>query len=175
MDVLVAWIEQSRAGDIASILGLLVALVGFAITIWNVRASRAAAVRAEEAANEARRAIRFFDVVAEISTAIAAMEEIRRLHRDGAWRILPDRYSGLRKSLITIRGSSTDLTADQRTRIQGAISYPANLERRVEISLERDQPPDFVANWNERVSRHIMELHSLLLELKEKAGVSLDE
>ena len=63
MDVLVAWIEQSRAGDIASVLGLLVALVGFAITIWNVRASKAAAIRAEEAANEARRAIRFFDVV----------------------------------------------------------------------------------------------------------------
>jgi hypothetical protein len=54
------------------------------VTIWNVRASRAAALRAEEAANQARHAIRFFDVVAEISTAIAAMEEIRRLHRDAA-------------------------------------------------------------------------------------------
>jgi hypothetical protein len=172
MDVLVAWLDRTRAGDIASILGLLIALVGFAITIWNVRASRAAALRAEEAANHARRAIRFFDLVTEISAAIAAMEEIRRLHRDGAWRILPDRYSGLRRSLVTIRGSSTDLTADQRTRIQAAITYLANLEKRVEISLERDQPPDLVANWNERVSRHIMELHSLLLELKEKAGVT---
>jgi divalent metal cation (Fe/Co/Zn/Cd) transporter len=77
MDVPVAWIGQSGAGDIASILGLLVALIGFAITIWNVRASRAAAIRAEEAANQARRAIRFFDAVAEISTAIAAMEEVK--------------------------------------------------------------------------------------------------
>jgi hypothetical protein len=172
MDAVVAWLNQTRAGDIASILGLLVALIGFAVTIWNVRASRAAALRAEQAANQARRAIRFFDVVAEISTAIAAMEEIRRLHRDGAWRILPDRYSGLRKSLITIRGSSTDLTPEQRSRIQAAVTYLANLQRRVEVSLERDQPPALVANWNERVSSHIMELHSLLLELKEKAGVT---
>jgi hypothetical protein len=172
MDAVVAWLEQTRAGDIASILGLLIALIGFAITIWNVRASKAAAIRAEEAANQARRAIHFFDVVAEISTAIPAMEEIRRLHRDAAWRILPDRYSGLRKSLITIRGSSIELTADQRSRIQAAITYLANLERRVEISLERDQPPDLVANWNERVSRHIMELQGLLLELKDRAGVT---
>jgi hypothetical protein len=29
MDALVAWIDETRAGDIASILGLLAALIGF--------------------------------------------------------------------------------------------------------------------------------------------------
>ena len=67
--------DETRVGDIASIFGLLVALIGFAVTIWNVRASRAAALRAEEATNQARSAIRFFDVVAEISNATPAMEK----------------------------------------------------------------------------------------------------
>jgi hypothetical protein len=172
MDVLIAWLDQTRAGDIASIVGLLIAVVGFAITIRNVRASRAAAVRAEEAANQARRAIRFFDVVAEISTAIAAMEEIRRLHRDAAWPILPDRYNALRKSLITIRGSDLALSEDQQARIQAAIVYLAELERMVEVSLEEDKTPSNVARWNALASGHILELHSLLLELKSRAGVT---
>jgi hypothetical protein len=171
MDVLVEWLDQTRAGDLASLAGVLIALVGFAITIWNVKASKAAALRAEDAANEARRAIRFFDVVAEVSSAIAAMEEIRRLHRGRAWPALPDRYSTLRKSLITIKCSS-DLTEEQQARIQGAIKYLADLERRVESGLDQNQPPDRVARWNQLASDHIMELHSLLLELKEKAGAS---
>jgi hypothetical protein len=118
MDLLVDWLDQTRAGDIASIVGLLIAMIGFAVTIRNVRASKAAALRAEEAANQARSAIRFFDVVAEISTAIAAMEEIRRLHRDAAWPILPDRYNALRKSLVTIRGSDLQLSEEQEARIR---------------------------------------------------------
>jgi hypothetical protein len=170
MDEMVGWLEQTRAGDIASIAGLLIAVIGFAITIWNVRASRAASLRAAQAAEQARRAIRFFDVVAEMSAAIAAMEEIRRLHRDAAWSILPDRYNALRKSLITIRGSSPELTGGQQARIQAAIKYLADLERWVEYSLEQEQAPNRIASWNERVSDHIMELHSLLLELKDQAG-----
>jgi DNA-binding NarL/FixJ family response regulator len=155
MDVMVAWIEQTGAGDIASIFGLLVALVGFAITIRNVRASRAAAVRAEEAANEARRAIRFFDVVAEISTAIAAMEEIRRLHRDAAWPILLDRYNMLRKSLISIGRSGVALSDDQQTLLQAAIKFLADIERNVDRALEQGQPPERFARGNEATSEHL--------------------
>jgi hypothetical protein len=170
MDLLVDWLDQTRAGDIASIVGVLIAMVGFAVTIRNVRASKAAAQRAEEAANQARRAIRFFDVVAEISTAIAAMEEIRRLHRDAAWPLLPDRYSALRKSLITIRRSGPSMTRDQQIRIQAAIHYLAYIEREVEVALEQQRPPTQTALWNELASKHVMELHSLLLDMKDQAG-----
>ena len=82
MDAVVAWLDHTRAGDLASIAGLVIALVGFAITIWNVLASKKAAQRAEQAALDARRAIGFFDAVTELSAAISVLEEIRRLHRN---------------------------------------------------------------------------------------------
>jgi hypothetical protein len=170
MDALVVWIDRTHAGDVASILGLVVALIGFAVTIWNVRASRAAALRAEEAANQARHAIRFFDVVAELSTAIAAMEEIRRLDRDAAWPILPDRYNALRKSLSGIRRSGIDLSDEQQTLLQAAIKFLVEIERKVDNALEQGQAPDRFARWNEATSAHIMELHGLLMELKQRAG-----
>jgi hypothetical protein len=109
-------------------------------------------------------------VVAEISTAIAAMEEIRRLHRDAAWPVLPDRYNALRKSLISIRRSGIDLSEEQQTLLQAAIKFLADIERRVDGALEQGQPPERFARWNQATSTHIMELHGLLMELKLRAG-----
>jgi hypothetical protein len=107
-----------------------------------------------------------------ISTAIAALEEIRRLHRDAAWPILPDRYNALRKSLITIRGSDLQLSEEQQGRIQDAVVYLAELETMVEVGLEQKRAPQDVARWNVLASGHILELHSLLLELRSRVGVS---
>jgi hypothetical protein len=170
MDVLVEWLDQTRAGDLASLAGVLIALVGFAITIWNVRASKAAALRAEGAANKARGAIRLLDAVTDVSAAIKELEEIRRLHRGGAWPVLPDRYHTLRKSLISIRRLSPGLSNEQRTIIQAALRDLAVMENKVEIYLQRGEPPGEAAWWNEQASRHVMKLHGLLLDLKDQAG-----
>jgi hypothetical protein len=99
-----SWLDESRAGDIASLFGILLTVVGFAVTIRNVHVSSRASLRAEQAAVETRRAIRLFDTIAEVAGAVSALEEIKRLHRDGAWPVLPDRYSALKKSLITFVG-----------------------------------------------------------------------
>lgn len=172
MDVLVAWLDDTRAGDLASIAGLFIALVGFAITIWNVRASRAAALRAEQAALDARRAIGFFDAITELSAAVSALEEVRRLHRDRAWPMLPDRYIALMKLLNSVRHSSPSLSAQQDAKIQAAIGYLAELEAVVEHALQRRQRLDGVPEWNQLAAHHIVELHTLLLELKVQAGSS---
>jgi hypothetical protein len=168
--VLVEWLDQTRAGDLASLAGVLIALVGFAITIRNTRASKAAALRAEGAAKEARQAIRLLDAVTEVSAAIKDLEELRRLHRSGAWPALPDRYNALRKSLVSIRSSIPGLSDQQQTAIQAALRDLADMERKVENDLERGRSPDEAARWNDRASGHIMELHELLLDLKDQAG-----
>jgi hypothetical protein len=64
------------------------------------------------------------------------------------------------------------MSEDQQARIQAAIVYLAELERMVEVSLEEDKTPSNVARWNALASGHILELHSLLLELKSRAGVT---
>lgn len=45
-------------GDLASLAGVAISIVGFVVTVWNVRRSKSAAERAEAAANEARQAMR---------------------------------------------------------------------------------------------------------------------
>jgi hypothetical protein len=62
------------------------------------------------------------------------------------------------------------MTREQQVRIQAAIHYLAYIEREVELALEQNRPPTQTASWNELASKHVMELHSLLLDMKDQAG-----
>jgi hypothetical protein len=67
------WIVENHVGDLASLAGVAISVVGFAVTVWNVRRSKSAAERAETAANEARRMIRGYETISDFSAAIALM------------------------------------------------------------------------------------------------------
>jgi hypothetical protein len=111
-----------------------------------------------------------FDTVQELASAVAALEEVKRLHRERAWDKLPERYSALRKSLITIRRSHAALSENQQTRVQRAIAFLAAMEKRVERSLDNQQPIERIARFNELASVHVTELHELLLEIRLQSG-----
>lgn len=168
--LLAGWLTSSEVGSAASVLGVLLSVVGFAITLRNVFVSRRAAERAEGASVETREALRFFDTIQELASTVAALEEIRRLQRERAWPALPERYSALRKSLITIRHGHPDLSEEQQTRVQRAITFLADMERRVERSLDDQKPIEKVAAFNEIASGHVTELHELLLEIRRQSG-----
>jgi hypothetical protein len=146
-------------------------LVGFAITLRNVYVSRRAAERAEAASVETRRALHLFDTVQELAGAVAALEEIKRLHRERLWDRLPERYAALRKSLITIRRTHAGLSEDQQTSVQRAITFLADMEKRVERSLDSQQPIERIARFNELATGHVSELHDILLAIRLQSGV----
>lgn len=165
-----AWLTSSKVGSVASVLGVLLSVMGFAITIRNVYVSRQAAERAEVASLETREALRLFDTIQELTSAVSALEEVKRLHRERAWNTLPERYSALRKSLITIRRSNPALSEDQQSRLQSAITFLADMEKRVERSLDDGQPIEKIARFNELASDHVVGLHELLLEIRQQSG-----
>ncbi len=84
------WIAENHVGDLASLAGVAISIVGFVVTVWNVRRSESAAERAEAAANEARRAMRIYQTVSDLASAIAIMEEVMRLHRHGEINLILD-------------------------------------------------------------------------------------
>ena len=145
-------------------------MVGFGVTIRNVYVSRRAAERAEAASMDTRQALRLFDTIQELASAVAALEEVKRLHRERAWPTLPERYSSLRKSLITIRRTSESLTEDQQSRLQAAITFLVDMEKRVDRSIDDGQPIEKIARFNDLASSHAIELHELLLEIRLQSG-----
>jgi hypothetical protein len=159
------WIELYQIGDLTSIAGILITLVGFGFTFYGVFKSKNAAQRAEEAARLTRNSIRLLDTVVDFSAAIAILEEVKRLHRTGQWAALPDRYAALRKLLVMLRATSPDLTDNQRATLQNALANLYALETAVERSLG-DTSVLKPAKFNAVISRDIDNLIVALAELK---------
>ena len=128
----ITWVIANHVGELASIAGLIVTIVGFLYTLRNVKKSRMAAQDAKAAAEGVRQDMGRFDAVAELASAVTSIDEIKRHHRNAAWRILPDRYSALRKTLVSIRKSCTDLTKENQMALQRVITHLSNMEDQME-------------------------------------------
>lgn len=137
MDELLKFIMYGPGGNIASAVGVLIAIVGFGLTLRSVWKSKAAAMGAESAVKKIREDIRTIDTVSDLSSAISIMEEIKRLHREKAWPVLLDRYSSLKRLLIAIRGANPDFSDDFKTALQAAIQHINNIDKQVEIQSPR--------------------------------------
>jgi hypothetical protein len=159
-----------RLGDFASIIGLLVAIVGFAITLWNVVRSKRAAENAEEAVRRMRELLVQANTIKEFSAALGIMDEIRRLHRAAAWPMLPDRYSALKRSLIAVRAANPTMSERHKTVTQAAITHFTAMERTIEAMLANQSAPPNVARLNQIVSRQLDSLAEVLVEIQDQIG-----
>ena len=164
LDLIVAY----KLGDLASIVGVAISIVGFVLTVWGVLKSRKAAERAEAAATAARDSIRIFDTTVDFASAITTLEELRRAHRAGQWPILPDRYAAVRKLLINVRASNPGLSEQQNKVIQQSLANLAVLEQTVERGLVAKSDPANPAKLNQILSQDIDELVAIFAELKMK-------
>jgi hypothetical protein len=163
------FIEAYNLDGWASMIGLVVALVGFFITIRDARRSKKAAEAAREAVQDVREDIARANAVADFASAVASMEEVKRLSRERAWTVLLDRYAAVRKTLISIKGGS-DLTDAQQSQIQNAITQFRKLEVELERGLESGGEPVGIAARNRIVSKQVDALQELLTDLKANIG-----
>jgi len=164
MEELQNW--ASGWGDIASIAGVVLTIVGFAVTIFGVWRSKTAAEHARQAARETRESIAHYNAIAALSSAMVIMDEIKRLQRLSAWAVLPDRYSELRRHLVAIKGSEAQVGDVQRQTLQSAIETFADLEKRVDRAVAAKTTPPNPAKLNEIVSGQIDEVYAVLLLLQ---------
>jgi hypothetical protein len=162
---LFSWAIGNHIGDLASIVGLAVSVVGFLVTIYNVVRSRKAAEVAKDAAQRAINSIRSFEAVVDLSSIIGMLEEIKRTQRSNQWSLLPDRYASLRKTLIGLR-ESHDLVEHHSSIIQSTIVSLRDIEDAVEKALP-NAPTKSYARFNALLSNNIDDLVRVFAELKE--------
>ena len=169
-DEIIIFLDSYRIGDFASLIGLLIAIVGFSITIINVSKSKSASLQAANAVSKVREDLRRMETVTDFASALASMEDVKRLHRDGAWQLLPERYSNLRKTLIAIRSGDHTLLDDDKKIIQAAITQFSSLEREVDKYVANKNSDIDVPKINAIVSKRIDCLHEVLIRLKSDIG-----
>ena len=153
-------------GNLASVTGLLLALVGFVITIAGVYRSKSAAQHAREAADETKAILVRANAIADFSAALTIMDEIRRLQRAGAWAVLPDRYSSLREKLMAILASHPVISEAQRMSVGAALEGIRRLEHRVEESLATGSAPPNSAKLNQVLGSHLDILRGVLTGIR---------
>ena len=153
-------------GDVASVAGLVASIIGFILTIRVARHAEDAAQQANTAATAAKRSIMAANALVDFASAMAIMEEIRRLQREGAWRILPDRYAALKQALMALRSEHPSLTDAQQTAIQASLMQVREIEQKVERALEQKADPSGVAKMNGVISGEIEKISEVLVSLK---------
>jgi hypothetical protein len=143
-------IHDGNWGDLASVLGVLISVVGFAITIVAVARSKTAARLTAEAVADVREKLSLQGAAVDLTTLMSDIEEIKLLHRFGYWSAMPIRYAAVRKKLFAVKGISPTLTKSQRSSIQGVIEQLSGIEEIVEAALLSKKPPPMSrhsTNW----------------------------
>jgi hypothetical protein len=159
-------LETYRVGDITGLLGIVISVAGFFVTIRNVTRTKHAAEMAEKAAKNAEESIRYIDGIVSFQEAILIVEEIKRIHREKNWSVIPDRCAAARKILIQIKSLMVDLGETERVTIQEAITNLGSLERASVRQMAETADPATSEKFSIKLMNDVDKLVDLLTSLK---------
>ena len=162
------WLHDGNWDSAASVLGVFISILGFALTLIQVARSKNAAERAEEAVADARKDLALQSVAIDLTTLTADIEEMKQLHRLGYWKVMPIRYGAVRRKLIGIRANAQTLTRAQKSSILGIIEQFKDIEQVVEEAITSDQPPTDVAGLNKLASEQVDKLTEVLVAVQQE-------
>lgn len=155
-DRFLAFVAKNHLGDAASIVGLIITC----FTFW-------VADRARKAAETAKEHVLRFEATADVARAIAILEETKNLHRrKELWLLLPEKYTAVRKILISLRDGSPKPKKEELTRIQNAVATLLSFEEAVEEALRKYGEPLDSARLNRLTCRQIDDLTTTLMTLR---------
>jgi hypothetical protein len=166
---LLRWLHESNWDAGASVFGVAITIVGFAVTLFQVARSKSAAEGAEEAAADVRKHLALQTVAADLASLMSDIEEMKQLHRDGYWALMPVRYSAVRRKLLGVKASCPTLTRTQRSSITGVIDQFKDIEEIVEraIASPRKAPTD-VAALNKLAAEQSDKLTEVLVAVQQE-------
>jgi len=148
---------KQHYGNIASVVGLVVSVLGFSFTLYQVRKSRSAAERAQAMAREAidRVSSRLF--FTQITIAVRLVQEVRSFCRAADWHRAIDRCEQLR---IVLAGVVDDpkLQGDDQTSVTSAIDDLLLIIRHLEGIGQGKKSPSVPARMIETLDRIVISL-----------------
>ena len=106
----------------------------------------------------------------DLVALMSDIEEIKALHRIGAWDAMPSRYTSIRRRLVSLKANSQNLTKSQKSSIQGVIGQFRDIEEIVETALASRQVPQDVANLNRIASAQSDKLTAVLTAVQQQSG-----
>lgn len=172
---LIALFAAYPFGDLASVVGLLVALIGFTATIWTAWRSKTAAEAAAEAARQAREQVLNVHTSTSLASVISRMEALKVLHRAGRMHQMPERYSTLATDLMAIRSRNRSLTAHERGILQQSVLLLRGMEYEMDQWAQHGETSIDIAQINRAISLALDDISTLLHDLEKRLQDERDD
>jgi hypothetical protein len=154
----------------ASVLGVFISIVGFIATIAAALKSKSAADQAKQEVTEVRRKLGIQSAVFDLNRIMNDIEELKPLHRAGAWDVLPTRYVSLRRQLLEIKMTFPGLSKVQRASIQGTIQQFSSIEQIVESAIHAKESPPDIPTLNRIAAEQADKLTEILVAVQKTIG-----
>ena len=148
-------------GDLASTVGLVVAIIGFSVAFAQIKRSRRAAEAAERAVSATRESLARNLTIDDLARASQRFQQLKELHLERQWRRAIDRHYDIRVMLAQISSQHPGLTDTQQSTIQAAIQQVETLERLVVRAVREGTDPENL----ERHDAAMLRTQSLVDEL----------
>ena len=148
-------------GNIFSVIGVVVSVVGLAWVIREARRARSAAQAAEQATIETRNSIRRHLVATDLERAIGLVQRLKSLHREGRWEVALEHYQTLRAIISDIISRHPELKDEVRERLLQARTSMSEMESDVEHQAGQESQTE---SWL-RLNQILNEVQSDLEEI----------
>lgn len=164
---------QNGIGDYASIIGIIITIVGFGVTLFQVYRSKSASLQAKDSVEQFQKDVLKYKTVSDLSEIIAIVNEIKELNRQHEWKLLIYQYSDLKRKLIETRRTNVELSKFQNQKIQDMIFIISDIGDKVEDIVNKKLNVDEfnVTKINRIISDRADGLYEILIELKEMRGL----
>ena len=156
----------SDAGGIASLIGVVVSLVGLGFAILQIWKLRGETRAAREAAEKTRKAVDREIASISLARVNERIEGLKELHRRSEWNRALDRYPEISKMLIDIRVRHPGMSDEQRTIIQKVVTELSGMGRAVE-STDGEVPQGEAQRFNLQLSDDQLSLAEIESELQQ--------
>ena len=153
----------SEIGSIASVVGVLVSLLGLGFALLQLRKLRGETRAAREASEETRRLLRRDLTGTDLTRLSERIQGLIELHRSGDRARALDRYPEIRGLFIDIQRQHPNLSEEHRRQIQSAVNIITNMQLEVE-GLGGDIPQEIGRRFNGDLVRFQA---ALLVELED--------
>jgi hypothetical protein len=151
----VDWSFKQHYGNIASVVGLVVSVLGFSFTLWQVRKSRTAAERAQVIAREAIARVSSRLFFTQVTTAVRLVQEVRSFCRATDWHRAIDRCEQLRMVLAGVVDDSR-LQDDERGAVGTAMDDLLLILQRLEVITQGKKQQTIAPRMMESLDRIVI-------------------
>ena len=153
----------AEIGSLASIAGLLVALLGLGFALLQLSRLRGETRAARQAAEETRRLLRRDLAGTDLTRLAERLQGLMEMHRSGDRARALDRYPEIQRLLIAIRRQHPNLSAEHRHSLQNAVNRLRNMQSELEGQAGNIRPEQ-VQRFNNRLTQIQL---NLLVELED--------